>query len=185
MADTDHAPLRWGILSTAKIAAQHLVPAMHDRAGHLAHAVGSRALDRATQWAQANDIVTAHGSYEALLADPGVDAIYNPLPNHLHVDWSIAALEAGKHVLCEKPLCTTIQDCLDVEALVKQHYTDTEYMFMVGMEYRWMPPIAKLVETVDSNILGTTKMVAIRERKRLEARASQEERRVEAPVLTR
>ena len=97
------------------------------------------------------------------LFDCGCDAFIVATPNYQHHELLVELLPLAKmHVLCEKPLCTTIQDCLDVEALVK-HYTDTEYMFMVGMEYRWMPPIAKLVETVDSNVLGTTKMVAIRE----------------------
>ena len=98
------------------------------------------------------------------LFDCGCDAFIVATPNYQHHELLVELLPLAKmHVLCEKPLCTTIQDCLEVETLVKQHYTDTEYMFMVGMEYRWMPPIAKLVETVDSNVLGTTKMVAIRE----------------------
>ncbi len=98
------------------------------------------------------------------LFDCGCDAFIVATPNYQHHELLVELLPLAKmHVLCEKPLCTTIQDCLEVETLVKEHYTDTEYMFMVGMEYRWMPPIAKLVETVDSNVLGTTKMVAIRE----------------------
>ena len=98
------------------------------------------------------------------LFDCGCDAFIVATPNYQHHELLVELLPLAKmHVLCEKPLCTTIQDCLDVEALVKEHYTQSDYMFMVGMEYRWMPPIAKLVETVDSNVLGTTKMVAIRE----------------------
>ena len=98
------------------------------------------------------------------LFDCGCDAFIVATPNYQHHELLVELLPLAKmHVLCEKPLCTTIQDCLDVEALVKEHYTQSDYMFMVGMEYRWMPPIAKLVETVDSKVLGTTKMVAIRE----------------------
>lgn len=156
MADTDHAPLRWGILSTAKIAAQHLVPAMHDRAGHVAHAVGSRALDRATQWAQANDIVTAHGSYEALLADSDVDAIYNPLPNHLHVDWSIAALEAGKHVLCEKPLGL---DAADAQRLVDAATAHPDLVAMEAFMYRFHPQWIAARDLVATGAIGTVKTI--------------------------
>ncbi|MFN2272606.1 MAG: Gfo/Idh/MocA family protein, partial [Anaerolineae bacterium] len=95
--------VRWGILSTAKIGAAQVIPAM--QAGHRCEivAIGSRSLEKAQAAARVLNIAKAYGSYEELLADPQIDAIYNPLPNHLHVPWSIKALEAGKHVLCEKP----------------------------------------------------------------------------------
>jgi xylose dehydrogenase (NAD/NADP) len=92
--------LSWGILSTAKIT-EKLLASGHDQEFV---AVGSRDLDRAEGFAAEHGIARAHGSYEDLLADPEVDAIYNPLPNSLHVEWSINALQAGKHVLCEKPM---------------------------------------------------------------------------------
>jgi hypothetical protein len=92
--------LRWGILSTANIT-EKLLGSGHDQQFV---AVGSRDLGRAQAFATEHGITRAHGSYEELLADPEVDAIYNPLPNSLHVEWSIKALEAGKHVLCEKPM---------------------------------------------------------------------------------
>ena len=91
--------LRWGILSTANIT-RKLLGSGHDQEFV---AVGSRDLGRAQAFAGENAIPRAHGSYEELLADPEIDAIYNPLPNSLHVEWSIKALQAGKHVLCEKP----------------------------------------------------------------------------------
>src|SRR4051812_3521933 len=92
--------LRWGVLSTASITDALL------RSGHDQEfvAVGSRDLDRARTWAAERGFARAHGSYEELLADAEIDAVYNPLPNSLHVEWSIRALEAGKHVLCEKPM---------------------------------------------------------------------------------
>ena len=93
-------PLRWGILSTANIT-DKLLDSGTDQEFV---AVGSRDGARAEAYAREKGIARAHGSYEALLADPDVDAIYNPLPNSMHVEWSIRALEAGKHVLCEKPL---------------------------------------------------------------------------------
>jgi xylose dehydrogenase (NAD/NADP) len=92
--------LRWGILSTANIT-NKLLDSGHDQQFV---AVGSRDLGRAQAFASEHGLGRAHGSYEELLADPEVDAIYNPLPNSLHVEWSIKALEAGKHVLCEKPM---------------------------------------------------------------------------------
>jgi D-xylose 1-dehydrogenase (NADP+, D-xylono-1,5-lactone-forming) len=92
--------LRWGILSTANIT-NKLLDSGHDQQFV---AVGSRDLVRAQAFASEHGLARAHGSYEELLADPEVDAIYNPLPNSLHVEWSIKALEAGKHVLCEKPM---------------------------------------------------------------------------------
>ena len=99
-------PLRWGILSTANIT-DKLLDSGTDQEFV---AVGSRDGARAEAYAREKGIARAHGSYEALLADPDVDAIYNPLPNALHVEWSIRALEAGKHVLCEKPLTRHPED---------------------------------------------------------------------------
>jgi predicted dehydrogenase len=96
--------VRWGVLSTAKIGLDKVIPAMQRGANCEIVAIASRDLGRAQAAAQRLGIPKAFGSYEQLLADPQVEAIYNPLPNHLHVRWSIAALEAGKHVLCEKPI---------------------------------------------------------------------------------
>jgi predicted dehydrogenase len=92
-------PLRWGTISTANFA-DRLIDAGEGRFV----AVGSRSLEKARAWADERGIPTAYGSYEELLADPEIDAVHIPLPNGLHVEWSIKALEAGKHVLCEKPL---------------------------------------------------------------------------------
>jgi D-xylose 1-dehydrogenase (NADP+, D-xylono-1,5-lactone-forming) len=98
--------LRWGVLSTANISRKLL-----DSGADVEWvAVGSRSLPRAQEFARENGIARAHGSYEELLADPEVDAIYNPLPNSLHVEWSIRALRAGKHVLCEKPMSRHPED---------------------------------------------------------------------------
>src|SRR5882757_1363302 len=103
------APVRWGILSTAHINEKLLAGAALSEQVDVV-AVGSRDLGRAKAFAQRHGIPVAHGSYEELLADPAVEAIYNPLPNALHCEWSIRALEAGKHVLCEKPMSSSADE---------------------------------------------------------------------------
>lgn len=104
MSETLVKPIRWGILGVAKIAVEKVIPAMQKGKTGVVAAIASRTADKARAAAARFGIPRAHGSYEALLADPEVDAVYNPLPNHLHVPWSVRALRAGKHVLCEKPI---------------------------------------------------------------------------------
>jgi D-xylose 1-dehydrogenase (NADP+, D-xylono-1,5-lactone-forming) len=104
--------VRWGVVSTAHIN-RKLLPGARAAEGVEIVAVGSRDPERAKAFAAEHGIARVHGSYEALLADPDVDAVYIPLPNSLHVPWSVRALEAGKHVLCEKPLS---RRAADVEA---------------------------------------------------------------------
>jgi predicted dehydrogenase len=99
--------VRWGVLSTAKIGTVKVIPGMQRAVNCEMVAVASRNLDTARQAALSLGLPKAYGSYEELLADPDIDAIYNPLPNHLHVPWSLRAIEAGKHVLCEKPIALT------------------------------------------------------------------------------
>ncbi len=101
---TAPSKVRWGVLGVAKIATTKVIPAMQLGEWSEVVAIGSRDEARARAVAADLGVRRAYGSYEALLADPDVEAIYNPLPNHLHVPWSIRALEAGKHVLCEKPI---------------------------------------------------------------------------------
>ena len=104
------ATLRWGILSTAKIADEKVIPGIRRAARCEIVAIGSRDEVRGRAVAQRHGIPRVHGSYEALLADPDVDAVYIPVPNHLHGEWTLAAARAGKHVLCEKPLAMTAAD---------------------------------------------------------------------------
>ena len=98
--------LNWGLLSTARINRALITPLRASRRNQLL-AVASRTQESADGYAREWKIGRAYGSYEALLADPGIEAIYNPLPNHLHVPWTLAAAQAGKHVLCEKPMSMT------------------------------------------------------------------------------
>ncbi len=151
MNTTSATPLRWGILSTARIAENHVVPALHAADGHEVVAVGSRNLETATAWAGANNIGTAHGSYEDLLADPDIDAIYNPLPNHLHVDWSIAALQAGKHVLCEKPLGLDTADAMRLRDAAATH---PDLVVMEAFMYRFHPQWIAVKAAVDEGRIG-------------------------------
>ena len=103
-------PVRWGILSTARIATKKVIPGMRKSAALVLSAIASRDLARAQAAAAELGIEKAYGSYEAMLADPDIEAVYNPLPNHLHVPMTLAAVRAGKHVLCEKPMALRATD---------------------------------------------------------------------------
>src|SRR5574338_1125668 len=102
--------IRWGVLGVARIAANKVIPAMQKGANCEIAAIASRDRSRAVPAAEKLGIPKAFGSYEELLADPAIDAIYNPLPNHMHVPWSIKAAESGKHVLCEKPIGLSVAE---------------------------------------------------------------------------
>ena len=102
-------PLRWGILGTARIN-RMLIPPLRVSPGNRLLAVASRDQARGEAYALEWEIGRVHGSYEALLADPEIDVVYIPLPNHLHAEWTIKAARAGKHVLCEKPLALTVEE---------------------------------------------------------------------------
>jgi len=106
--------VRWGVLSTADIGVAKVIPAMQRSTVSVITAIASRDLEKAQAVAARLGIPKAYGSYDALLADPEIDAVYNPLPNHLHVPWSLKALEAGKHVLCEKPVALTAAEAQEL-----------------------------------------------------------------------
>jgi predicted dehydrogenase len=130
--------LRWGVLSTAAIGLKKVIPAM--QLGELTHvtAIASRDRSKAEEPARTLGIEKIYGSYEELLADPQIDVIYNPLPNHLHVPWTIKAAEAGKHVLCEKPLSLTVAEArtlLDVQASTGVKIGEA---FMVRTHPQWL-----------------------------------------------
>lgn len=128
--------VRWGILSTANIGTGKVIPAMQRGEFCVVTAIASRSRPRAAAAAAQLGIPKAYGSYEELLADPEVDAIYNPLPNHLHVPWSIAALEAGKHVLCEKPIALT---AAEAQTLVDAGRRFPHLKLMEAFMYRHNP----------------------------------------------
>ncbi len=143
--------VRWGILSTAKIGTEKVIPAMQQ--GEYSEIVGiaSRNLETAQAAAERLGIPKAYGSYEALLADPEIDAIYNPLPNHLHVPWSVKAIEAGKHVLCEKPIALT---AAEGQILVDAARAHPDLKVMEAFMYRHHPQWVKAKELVKNGAIG-------------------------------
>lgn len=132
------AKTRFGILSTARIGVEKVIPAMQRGLRTEVVAIASRDGARARDAAAQLGIPRAHDSYEALLADPDVDAIYNPLPNHLHVDWSIAAADQGKHVLCEKPIGLSAGDCEELIAARDRTRVKMQEAFMVWTHPQWI-----------------------------------------------
>jgi predicted dehydrogenase len=129
--------VRWGVLGVAKIALEKVVPAMQRSRSAEVIAIASRDLDKARSAAASLSIPRAYGSYEALLADADVEAIYNPLPNHLHVLWSIRAAEAGKHVLCEKPIALTAAEARTLLAARDRADVMVQDAFMVRTHPQW------------------------------------------------
>jgi predicted dehydrogenase len=143
--------VRWGILSTAKIGTGQVIPAMQAGESCDIVAIASRDLDRAQAVAGQLDIPKAYGSYEALLADPEIDAVYNPLPNHMHVPWSVQALEAGKHVLCEKPIALTAAEAKRLLDASRQH---PELKVMEAFMYRFHPQWQRAKHLVEAGEIG-------------------------------
>ncbi len=142
--------VRWGILSTANIGVAKVIPAMQAAERTEIAAIASRDLDRATAAAEQLGIRRSFGSYEALLEDPHIDAIYNPLPNHLHARWTIAALEAGKHVLCEKPIGMTSHEAREMAAAAER----TGRTLMEAFMYRLHPSWVAVRDLVASGAIG-------------------------------
>jgi predicted dehydrogenase len=130
--------VRWGILSTAGIAVRKAIPAMQASNCIEVAAIASRDQRKAQDVANILGIPRAYGSYEELLADPEIEAIYNPLPNQLHVPWSIKAAEAGKHVLCEKPLSVTVAEAESLLAVQKRTGVIMAEGFMVHSHPQWL-----------------------------------------------
>jgi predicted dehydrogenase len=130
--------VRWGVLGVANIAMKKVIPAMQQGERCEVVAIASRNLERAKQATVQLHIPKAFGSYEAMLADPSIDAIYNPLPNHLHVPWSIKAAEAGKHVLCEKPLALSTQEAGQLIEARDRTRVKIGEAFMVRTHPQWL-----------------------------------------------
>ena len=130
--------LRWGVLSTASIGRVKVIPAIQNAPHCEVVAIASRDAGVAASVAESLGIPRAHGSYEALLADPEVEAVYIPLPNHLHAQWTIAAAKAGKHVLCEKPLALTPPDAERMIEVADREGVRLMEAFMYRLHPSWV-----------------------------------------------
>ena len=148
--------IRWGVLSTANIGVAKVLPAMQRGALCEVTAIASRDLSKAQATAKQLGIPKAYGSYEELLADPEIDAIYNPLPNHLHVPWSIKAIEAGKHVLCEKPIALTTAEAQTLADAAKQH---SQLKVMEAFMYRHHPQWQRARQIVSAGGIGALRTI--------------------------
>jgi predicted dehydrogenase len=142
--------LRWGVLSTANIGLMKVLPAMQQGQYTTVTAIASRDIVRARKAASALGIEKAYGSYEELLADPEIDAIYNPLPNQLHVPWTIRAAEAGKHVLCEKPISLTAAEAETLLAVRARTGVKIGEAFMIRSYPQWL----RVRELLDEERIG-------------------------------
>ena len=147
-------PLNWGLLSTARIN-RALVPPLNASPRTRLLAAASRSQAAADAYAREWNIPRAHGSYEALLADPEIDVVYNSLPNHLHAEWTVKALRAGKHVLCEKPFALTLAE---VDAMIAAS-KETGKALAEAFMYRHHPQTLKVKELVDSGVLGKLQLI--------------------------
>ncbi|MGH9800037.1 MAG: Gfo/Idh/MocA family protein [Blastocatellia bacterium] len=148
--------IRWGVLGTSKFAQNKIIPAVK----HCQHAeitaIASRDLGKAEEEARRFGFAKAYGSYEELLTDAEIDAIYNPMPNHMHVDWSIRALQAGKHVLCEKPIGLSSSEGQRLVDAAKQH---PKLKIMEAFMYRLHPQWQRAKQLVDAGKIGQLRTV--------------------------
>ena len=146
--------LKWGLMGAGRIAgsfARGLARTEHATA----LAIGSRSLEKAQRFAEEHGIERAYGSYEDLLSDPDVDAVYIALPNHLHAEWSIKSAQAGKHILCEKPVTLNAAELEDVLAVVKA----SDVFFMEAFMYRCHPQLQRLREILNSGVIGEVRVI--------------------------
>ena len=149
--------VRWGILSTARIAAERLIPAFHESEIASLVAVASRDYERGKEFASKHQIPQTYGSYDELLADSSIDAVYIPLPNHLHRKWAIRAMDAGKHVLCEKPLSKSAADGIAMFAASKEN----NVLLMEGFMYRFHPQTRRVRELLAQGIIGRPRLIRV------------------------
>ena len=154
MTEQLFSPLRFGILGTARIA-RSFVQGLSASRRVTVSAVASRDTSKARAFAKDFGIPRHFGSYEALLADPGIDAVYVPLPNSLHAEWSIAAVRAGKHVLCEKPLAASAGEARAMFDAARQHGV----RLVEGYPYRAQPQTLKLRELLAGGIIGDIRLI--------------------------
>ena len=147
--------IRWGVLSTANIGRAVVIPAIqHSVNGELV-AVASRESGRAREFAAKCGIPVNYGSYEALISAEDIDAVYIPLPNSLHEEWTVRAAEAGKHILCEKPMAMSAAECVAMEDAARRNGVKLMEAFM----YRFHPRTQKVLESVRSRAIGDVRLI--------------------------
>jgi predicted dehydrogenase len=156
VADKGIAPVRWGILGAARIALEKVIPGMRGSALAQVVAIASRDIAKARGAASRLGSPRAYGSYQELIDDPDIEAIYNPLPNHLHVPWSIRAAEQGKHVLCEKPIALTTREALELLETRDRTGVQIGEAFMVRAHPQWL----KVREIVATGQIGELRLIA-------------------------
>ena len=142
--------VHWGVLGCAQIARRCLIPALNRSRNGVIRALASRSQERSRWLAQEHGIPVAYGSYEKLLEDPEVQAVYIPLPNHLHREWALCVIEAGKHVLCEKPLATNAQDA----QIMVQAARGRDLLLMEAFMYRFHPRSRRVKALIDQGAIG-------------------------------
>ncbi|HSJ34900.1 MAG TPA: Gfo/Idh/MocA family oxidoreductase [Acidimicrobiia bacterium] len=148
-------PVSWGVLGAANIATEKVIPAMQRSELSRIDAIASRSPERCAAAAEALTIPTAYGSYEELLADEAIEAVYIPLPNHLHAEWTIRAAEAGKHVLCEKPLAMTAAQAGEMVAACDRAGVKLMEAFM----YRLHPLWKEAMRLIDEGAIGEVRAI--------------------------
>ncbi len=148
--------VRWGVLSTANIGVEHVIPGMQKSKLCSVEAICSRKKEKADEVAAKLDISKSYGSYEELLQDDEIDAIYNPLPNHLHVTWTLKALEAGKHVLCEKPIGLNTSEAKKLLEATKEY---PNLHVMEAFMYRFHPQWEQVKKWIADGEIGTVKTI--------------------------
>jgi len=142
--------IRWGIIGSANIAKGSVIPGIQQSETGEVVAIASRGLEKAKETAEQLNISKAYGSYEELLQDPEIEAVYIPLPNHLHKEWTIRAAEAGKHVLCEKPLALDADEAEEMVAACEK----AGVVFAEAFMYRYHPRYKLINELIDSGEIG-------------------------------
>src|SRR5438046_2871725 len=147
--------IRFGVLSTARIGRRRVIPAMQQARNIVVRAVASRDGERAQAFARALNIPTAYGCYEDLLADPEVDAVYIPLPNALHCEWTLKAAQAGKHVLCEKPLASNAREADEMLAACEANHV----LLMEAFMYRFHPQNEHVLALIREGAIGDVRML--------------------------
>ncbi len=147
--------IRWGILGNATIARKCVIGAIQNSRNGLVHALATRSPADAAEVAAKNGIRHVYDSYQAVLADPAVDAVYVPLPNNLHLPWTLKALSAGKHVLCEKPLACNVGEAREMVARAKE----TGLLLMEAFMYRFHPRSRRIKQNIDQGVVGKPRLI--------------------------